>query len=495
MAPLKFTPHDTLPKRFRTPLLVAFGFEGEAPDLPSGIALPERARKDFDGKARSTLLGYGVAGDGPERFLLVGLGKKAKVGPEEVRRASAAAYLRAKELKLPGYALHLDPALAEPVGPRPLALALAEGTVLASHRIGLFRTGKDNEKEEGPETVEVFFGKGGAAFRDGLEAGRAGAEAQNYARSLANRPANTKTPSFLASEAKRIARATGARCQVLVEADLKRLGMGALLGVARGSEEPPRLILLRSRPAKERVAIVGKGITFDSGGISLKPPKGMEEMKYDMSGGGAILGLFQALPSLGRLPFEVIGVIPATENLPGGRAQKPGDLVTAFNGRTIEVVNTDAEGRLILADALAWAVKEFAPKLMIDLATLTGAVIVALGHEASGLIGTDRRLLDDLKAAGEATGERLWELPLWEEHSEQMKGEVADLKNVNGANDGGGTIAGAAFLSHFVGDTPWAHLDIAGTAWGGRDRGYYKKGASGVGVRLLLEFLRARAAR
>ncbi|HET6203430.1 MAG TPA: leucyl aminopeptidase [Planctomycetota bacterium] len=490
MTSIRFSVREGPAAKARAPLLVAFGFEGEGPSLPSGLDLPASARKDFEGKARSTLLVYG---GGSERLLLVGLGKKGKCGAEEVRRAAAVAVLHARKLKVPSYAVHLDGELSERIGPRALALALAEGTVLGAYRIGLFRTGKE-EKEVGPESVEVLAPTRAAAFQEGVEAGRAGAEAQNYARTLANRPANTKTPSFLAAEANRIARETGAHCRVLTERDMDRLGMGALLGVARGSAEPPRLIVLRSRPAKERIAIVGKGITFDSGGISLKPPKGMEEMKYDMSGGAAILGLFRALPTLGRLPFEVVGVIPATENLPGGRAQKPGDLATACNGKTIEVLNTDAEGRLILADALAWTVKEFAPKAIVDVATLTGAVIVALGHEASGVVGTDRRLVEDLRAAGEATGERLWELPLWEEHREQMKGEVADLRNINSPNDGGGTIAGAAFLSYFVGDTPWAHLDIAGTAWGGKDLGYYKKGASGVGVRLFLEFLRARAA-
>ncbi|NOT28896.1 MAG: leucyl aminopeptidase, partial [Planctomycetes bacterium] len=276
---------------------------------------------------------------------------------------------------------------------------------------------------------------------------------------------------------------------------LERLGMGAFASVARGSAEPAYLIHLTYRPrvrARGRIALVGKGLTFDSGGISLKPGAKMDEMKYDMSGGAAVLGVFQALAGL-ELALEVHGVIAASENMPDGRATKPGDLVTAMNGTTIEVLNTDAEGRLVLADALVYAETKLAPDAIVDLATLTGAVITALGHELSGVLGNDRALQDELVAAGQATGELVWPLPLLEQHKEHMKGTVADLKNIN-AGQGAGSSAGAAFLSYFVAKTPWAHLDIAGSAWGVDERDYQGgSGGTGVGVRLLLRWLEERA--
>jgi len=285
--------------------------------------------------------------------------------------------------------------------------------------------------------------------------------------------------------------------RVFDERGLARLGMGAFLSVARGSEEPAYLLHLSHRPrgrARERLALVGKGLTFDAGGISLKPSAKMEDMKYDMSGAAAVLGVFQALRGL-DLPLEVHGVIAATENLPDGRANKPGDLVTAMNGTTIEVLNTDAEGRLVLADALVYVERRLRPAAIVDLATLTGAVITALGHELTGVMGTDEPLRDELVAAGKATGELVWPLPLLDQHREHMKGAVADLKNIN-SGQGAGSSAGAAFLAHFVEKTPWAHLDIAGTAWGVDERDYQGgSGGTGVGVRLLLTWLEDRAAR
>jgi leucyl aminopeptidase len=285
------------------------------------------------------------------------------------------------------------------------------------------------------------------------------------------------------------------RVRVFDEDAVRRLGMGAFLSVARGSEEPAYLIHLAHRPrgrARGRVVLIGKGLTFDAGGISLKPAAKMEEMKYDMSGGAAVLGVFQALRGL-DLPLEVHGIVVATENLPDGRANKPGDLVTAMNGKTIEVLNTDAEGRLVLADALVYAERRLRPDAIVDLATLTGAVITALGHELTGLLGTDERLRDELVSAGQATGELLWPLPLLDQHKDHMKGTVADLRNIN-SGQGAGSSAGAAFLAHFVEKTPWAHLDIAGSAWGVDERDYQGgSGGTGVGVRLLVSWLEARA--
>jgi len=284
---------------------------------------------------------------------------------------------------------------------------------------------------------------------------------------------------------------------VLERAAMERLRMGALLGVARGSDEPPRFIVLEYRAgrAKGSVCVLGKGLTFDSGGISIKPAAKMDEMRYDMCGAAAVLGLFHALARGGlgasRPRYDVIGLIAAAENMPGPNAQKPGDVVRAMDGHTIEVLNTDAEGRLVLADAIAYARRFHAPVRLVDLATLTGAVVVALGHECAGIMGNDQALIDALREAGLKADEPLWQLPLWECHKEQLKSKFADLANINGPQHGNGAIAGAAFLSHFVGDVPWAHLDIAGAAYGGVAKDYYKGGAAGTAVRTLLHWVRA----
>jgi leucyl aminopeptidase len=273
---------------------------------------------------------------------------------------------------------------------------------------------------------------------------------------------------------------------------MERHGMGALLGVARGSHEPPKFIILEYRGAarSERpIVLVGKTVTFDSGGISLKPAENMEQMKADMTGGAAVLAAIRAAARL-RLPLNIVGLIPATENMPGGRATKPGDILTSLSGKTIEVINTDAEGRLILADALTYAAR-YKPEVLVDIATLTGACVVALGNHAIGVLGNDERLIGELKDAGEHCGERAWQLPLWEEYFEQIKSDVADVKNTGGRP--GGTITAAAFLSKFVGDATWAHLDIASTDWSDRERAYLPKGATGVGTRLLIQFLCNRA--
>jgi leucyl aminopeptidase len=303
-------------------------------------------------------------------------------------------------------------------------------------------------------------------------------------------------PRDLAAQAKRLAqRSRRISCRVLGAAAMSRLGMGALLSVSHGSAEPPQLVHLSYRPrgrARGRIALVGKGLTFDSGGISIKPAAKMWEMKYDMSGGAAVLGVFHALASI-DVPWEVHGVVPCSENLPDARATKPGDLVRAMNGATIEVLNTDAEGRLILADALAYVAKKVEPDAIVDLATLTGAVVVALGHEYSGLFTSSAKLRDALVAAGEEVGERVWPMPLADHHREQLKGEVGDLKNIALGDPGAGASVGAAFLAHFVGGVEWAHLDIAGTAWGSMNRDWVGGSmGSGVGVRLILRWLESR---
>jgi leucyl aminopeptidase len=270
--------------------------------------------------------------------------------------------------------------------------------------------------------------------------------------------------------------------------------MGCLLGVAQGSSQPPAFIILEHAPnglEEPPIVLVGKGLTFDSGGISIKPAANMEDMKMDMSGGATVLGTMQALAQLGY-PRRVVGLVPASENLPSGSAVKPGDILRAKSGKTVEVINTDAEGRLILADALSYAVQELNPVCMVDLATLTGAVVVALGSQATGMMGTDRAMMERLQAAGDYSAERVWELPLFEEYSKQIKSDFADIKNTGAGREAGSSIGGA-FLKEFVGDTPWVHLDIAGTAWSRESKPYIPKGATGVGVRLLVKTLEGMA--
>ena len=351
------------------------------------------------------------------------------------------------------------------------------------------------EPRNAQRCVVAYSGPQAKKFGEGFRVGVAGAEGAIFARDLGNKPGNECTPTYLATQAKKLA-GPNLKVRVLNKADMERLKMGALLGVSRGSSQPPKLIVLDYKPAgaKRTVAVVGKGLTFDTGGISIKPSAKMDEMRYDMCGGAAVLGLFRAIKGgalRGLKGTRVVGVVAASENMPDASAQKPGDVVRACDGTTIEVLNTDAEGRLILSDALAYTVKNFKPSKMLDLATLTGAVIVALGHEATGIMGTDDKLIQEVIASGSECDELMWQLPLWDVHKDQMKSKFADLQNINSPGQGNGSTAGGAFLSYFVGDTPWAHLDIAGTAWGGRARDYYRWGASGAPVRALVHWVRS----
>jgi leucyl aminopeptidase len=333
----------------------------------------------------------------------------------------------------------------------------------------------------------------GAEFKRGAVHGKLLGEANCFTRDLQNKAGNQLTPTKLAAEARGLARRSPKlTCKVLDEAAMKKLGMGLLLGVSAGSREPAKLIHLVYKPkgrSRGRIAFVGKGLTFDAGGISLKPSRGMEEMRYDMSGSAAVLGAFHALANL-DVPFEVHGIVPSSENLADGQATKPGDVHVSMKGTTVEVINTDAEGRLILADALHYTCTKVKPDTIIDLATLTGAVVMGLGHEISGMYATTDELRDQLLQAGDATGEKVWHLPLIEAFVENLKEGPADLRNICTPNMGGGSIAGAAFLSQFVDGPAWAHLDIAGTAWGQNARDYTGgKGGTGVGARLLVQYL------
>jgi leucyl aminopeptidase len=461
---------------------------GEAGDLDKALGGKIRdliKRGDFKGKLNQTAVLYPWGQIPAKRVLIIGLGKKEETSLERVRQVAGKAAVQIRELGLKSFATTL-PETGAKFGLSPVSQAVVEGTLLALYRFKQFKT-KDEDKNEITQfTIIKKDAKKIPEIKPGVGFGQIVAGAANWTRDLVNLPGNELTPRRLGREAQKIARQFGLKCKVLGLAEIRRLKMNCLLQVAKGSRQPPRFIILeyagKGRSLKT-VVLVGKGITFDSGGISIKPSARMEEMKYDMAGGAAVLGAIRAAVRL-SLPFRIIGLVPATENLPGGAAYKPGDILTS-SGKTIEIITTDAEGRLILADALTYA-KRYRPEAIIDLATLTGACIVALGHEASGMVGNNQKLLTRLKQAGEEAGERVWELPLWKEYDELLKSEVADMKNVG--NRSAGVITGGAFLGRFIDKTAWAHLDIAGTAWSDKGRIYMSPGATGVGVRLLTRF-------
>lgn len=480
--------HKTLSARApKGAVLAVLMTQGDAPDLPGGCELPGSALAGFEGKARAIRFCDDASGGG--RVLLVGLGPSECVDAEGLRRAAAIAVQRADSAGHATCALRVGGAVASLAGgAAAVGQAVAEGARMGHYR---YELGKSKPEARTLKSVQVH-GEG-AAFKKGVARGLALAEANLFTRDLQNRAGNQLTPTAMAAEARGLARRSPRiTCKVIDEAGMKRFGMGLLLGVSAGSEEPAKLIHLVYKPkgrSRKRVALVGKGLTFDAGGISLKPGRGMDEMRYDMSGSAAVLGAFHALAAL-DVPYEVHGIVPSSENMPDGKATKPGDVHTAMNGTTVEILNTDAEGRLILGDALCYTVAKVKPKTIIDLATLTGAAVVALGHEMSAMYSTTEDLRDSLLAAGRATGEAVWPMPLHPAFTENLKAGPADLRNITTANMGGGSIAGAAFLQNFVGDTEWAHLDIAGTAWGQNARDYTGgTGGTGVGTRLLIEYL------
>ena len=461
--------------------LVALGiFDGDSVPAEIAAALGAGAAK---GSFKS--LAAIFPQDGP-RLLVVGLGKREDADVERLRVAAAVAVGEAKRLE----ATSLAWALPELDDTSAAAAALVTGTILGAYSFDRFRkTDPEKPTPAGPQALTLLAPEGVAAS---AEAARIGAEAQNRARDLQSTPANVATPSFLAARAEEIAAASDKlTVDVLGREEIAALGMGGLTAVSQGGAENPRLIVLRYSGGGDgpTLGLVGKGVTFDTGGISLKPGAGMHEMKYDMSGAAAVLESVAAIAELG-LEIDLIAIVPSTENMPSGSAVKPGDVITQYNGTTVEVNNTDAEGRLILADALAYAV-ELGAERIVDLATLTGAVVIALGSTFAAVIANDDELAADVAGAGEASGELTWRLPLHPEFKEMMKGNVADLSNLASKRKAG-TITAASFLEEFVGETPWAHVDIAGTAWDvGRE--YTGKDASGYGVRLLVELAKRQA--
>ncbi len=450
------------------------------------------AHGDMTGKKASTLLLHNVPHIQSERVLLLGLGKRDELGASQYLDAVRAAMRALQSTSAKDAVLYL----AElPVNGRDSAWCIAQAVLLAHETVYRFDRLKSKTDKDKKAPKKIQFGllsaKPDAALDAALSHAVAIAQGMKLAKDLGNLPGNVCTPGYLAEQAASLAKAhKSLKATVLEEKDMQKLGMGSLLSVARGSDEPAKLITLEYRGADKKqkpIVLVGKGITFDTGGISLKPGAEMDEMKYDMCGAASVLGTLQAVAAMG-LKLNVVGIIPASENMPAGNATKPGDIVTSMSGQTIEILNTDAEGRLVLCDALTYAAK-FEPDTVIDIATLTGACIIALGHVASGLYSNQDALAQELLSAGEQTQDRAWHMPLWDEYQPQLDSNFADMQNIGGR--AGGSITAACFLSRFTKDYRWAHLDIAGTAWkSGKD-----KGATGRPVPLLTQYLINRAPR
>ena len=448
-------------------------------------------RGDFKPKPGGVHLLYPEGRIVAERLVLAGLGKRKDLDLNRLRQAAGKA---APHLRAAGARNIMIAADGLGSGAEETAQALTEGSVLGLYRFLKYKTKEENNNKEDVQAVTIVTESAASlkAMQKGAKTGEVIAGSTMMVRDMVSSPPVDMTPAIVAAKARETAREFGLKLQVLERSRMEKLGMGALLGVASGSAQPPKFIILEYRKGggKPFIALVGKTITFDSGGISIKPSENMDKMKDDMSGGAAVLGALRTVAAL-KLPLNIVGLLPATENMPGGSAYKPGDVLRTLSGQTIEIINTDAEGRLILSDALAYACR-YKPAVIVDIATLTGACRVALGQEAMGMLGTDDKLKQKIREAGEKTGERVWELPLWEGYYDQIKSDVADMKNAGGRD--GGAITAAALLSRFVQDYPWVHLDIAATAWTEKDRPYTPKGATGIGVRLLTQFLRDYAA-
>lgn len=472
-------------------------FKGESPDeaflqeldsLTGGVVRSAIEGEELKGKEGETAYFHLLAANGPQarRLLLVGVGERSEYKAAQISRMAGTAvrFLRAKGAKSVAIVPRAEGDAAE------IASTAVQGAIIGLFEPDKYRT-VDKEERVIDRLVVVIDGADGDALNAGVERGRIIGESVNFTRDLANEPGAYMTPTMMADRAREVATEFGLTIDVLDEERMQKEGMGSLLSVSRGSDEPAQLIVLKYTPAganesaDQLLSFVGKGVTFDSGGISLKPGENMELMKYDMTGGATVIGAMRAIAQL-KPSIPVLGVAPCTENLPSGKATKPGDIVRAMTGKTIEVINTDAEGRLILADAIAYA-KKLGATRVVDLATLTGAVTIALGDVHTAILGTDQELIDEVIAAGKEVGEKFWQLPLDSEYSKQIKSDIADIKNVGGRK--AGTITAAAFLKEFADGLSWAHLDIAGTAWGDDAKPYRSKGPTGIAVRTLIKLV------
>lgn len=462
----------------------------EINDLLGGAIDKVLERKGFAGKSEQVEV-IGTGGAIPATYIfLCGLGKIEKVGLEQVRQAMGRGALRAREMGLKTLAtttsIFRHKLKVETVSD--VSRAIIEGAFLGLYQFSKYRVKEESNSKYIKEIKVIEEEDTLRKAEKGAEAGRIISESVNFARDLINTPANEMTPTILSETAKRMAGDNRLKCRILSRPQIERLGMGAFLGVARGSKEPPKFIILeymRGKRGEKPIVVVGKSITFDSGGISLKAAEGMGKMKYDMSGGAITLGVLRAASQL-RIPMNLVGLLPATENMPSGAATRPGDILRSMSGRTIEIISTDAEGRLALSDALFYATK-YKPKWIIDIATLTGACVIALGNHAIGMLGNDNELKKRMVTAGNKVWERVWEMPLWNEYFEQIKSTIADIKNSGGRE--GGVMTAALLLSKFVEGYPWIHLDIAGVAWNDKEKAYIPQGGSAIGVRLILQLL------
>jgi len=483
-------------EKYPCELLILFSFEFPEPlegpmknvDLEwKGFISSLMNQGDFKGELFERKLFYTQGALPAKRVLLTGLGKRGEFDLEKWRGAASKAgqYVRDAGIKKFAFQIKKFDRLAE----EELAESFVTGLLLGTYQYNELKTLEREKIKEIGEVILLGETTGELnSLNRGTETGRIIAEAVCMARDLVNGPSNKITPTSLAEKAQQIAKDHGMEIRILEVSQAEAVGMGAFAAVAKGSQEPGKFIILERNKNKgyDTIALIGKGITFDSGGISIKPSEGMERMKDDMSGAAAVLTMMQAASKL-RIPLHLVGIIPATENLPSGKAYKPGDVLKTLSGRTVEVISTDAEGRLILSDALTYSLR-YQPKAIIDLATLTGACVIALGDYVIGLFGNDESLLKRIEKSSEKTGEKVWRLPLWDEYFEYLKSDVADFRNV-GAR-AAGAIIGGIFLSKFVEKIPWAHLDIAGPASIERDRPYIPKGGTGVGVRLVIQLLR-----
>jgi leucyl aminopeptidase len=472
-----------------TDIVIVPLFEGDdLADLPGldaaagGELSRAMQRKEITGKPFESFVTV-LAGWKAHRVVVVGAGPRAKADADAIRRVAIVGTLAARQRRATGVAFVHRP--IDGASPERAAQAIAEGVCLGNYDGGSYKT--KNEPRTWIASAVVRVPSAGGSLAAEVERGRVLGESTNQARTMSNAPGNELTPRVFAERAREVAQAAGLGVEVLDEHRIEALKMGMLLGVARGSQEPPRLVVLRHEPkhAVDGVVLglIGKGITFDTGGISIKPADNMDKMKDDMSGGAAVICAMAALSRLGA-PVRCVGVVPMTENMPGGRAVKPGDVLVSAEGKTVEIINTDAEGRLVLGDAL-WYARQLGATHLVDLATLTGACVVALGKTTSGLFGTPTAWVEQVQAASARAGDRSWPMPVFDDYAEQLKSEIADFTNTGGR--AGGAITGALFIKEFAGDLPWVHMDIAGTAWAEDAKPYQPKGATGVGVRTLVE--------
>ena len=496
---LEFSTKHSTPGSAKSGCVVAGVFESRKLSLPAaaldraanGVLSKVLQAGDMDGRAGTTLLLQRIPQLACERVLLVGLGPEKAFDAKAFRAALQAALRAVKTTGAVDAEIHLTSLTA---GKRDIAWRMAQAAAIAIE--SAYRFDRMKSKPETPASTlkRLVLAYARANERRlaerGLEQGLALGHGMSLAKDLGNLPGNVCTPSYLADQAKELAKRYRMKVQILDTADMEKLRMGTLLSVARGSAEPPKLIVLEYRggpKTQKPVALVGKGVTFDTGGTSLKPAAEMDEMKFDMSGAGSVLGTLKAVAEM-RLPVNVVGIIPATENMPGSRATKPGDIVTSMSGQTVEILNTDAEGRLILCDALTYA-ERFDPSAVIDIATLTGACVIALGHVVSGLFANDDGLAKEVLAAGESAHDRAWHMPLHDEYQEQLKSNFADFANIGGRP--AGAVTAACYLSRFTKKFKWVHLDVAGTAW----KSGKEKGSTGRPVPMLTQFLVNRAGR